>query len=100
MTVSALPTSARAVAPDLARGAMLLMIALANVHLYLQGTPGLRGYPADLGLADQVVTFLQLVLVDGRAYPLFALLVGYGAVQSARRRDAAAAVGILRRRGG
>ncbi|ANY06510.1 DUF418 domain-containing protein [Pseudonocardia sp. HH130630-07] len=93
------PASARAVAPDLARGAMLLMIALANIHLYLHGPPGLRGYPADLGIADQVVTVLQMVLVDGRAYPLFALLVGYGAVQSARRRAADDAVRILRRRG-
>lgn len=94
-----LPLTARAVAPDLARGAMLVLIALANVHLFLFGPAGLRGYPADLGGADQVVTFLQMVLVDGRAYPLFALLVGYGASQSAGRREPAAAVSLLRRRG-
>ncbi|MEU6698650.1 DUF418 domain-containing protein [Pseudonocardia sp. NPDC046786] len=97
-TVAGTPTT-RAVAPDLARGAMLLMIALANVHLYLYGSAGLRGYPADLGLADQIVALFQLMFVDGRAYPLFAMLVGYGAVQSARRREPGRAVGILRRRG-
>jgi len=43
--------SARSLAPDLARGAMLLLIALANVPLYLygNGTFGtgswLRGHP-------------------------------------------------------
>lgn len=97
---AALPLSARAVAPDLARGVMLLLIALANVHLFLLGTPGIRGYPAELDPADRVVTLVQTLLVDGRAYPLFALLMGYGAVQSARRREADQAVGILRRRGG
>lgn len=97
-TVAGTPTE-RAVAPDLARGAMLLMIALANVHLYLYGSAGLRGYPADLGPVDQVVAVFQLLFVDGRAYPLFAMLVGYGAVQSARGREPGRAVGVLRRRG-
>ncbi|ALL79400.1 hypothetical protein AD006_29440 (plasmid) [Pseudonocardia sp. EC080610-09] len=97
-TVAGTPT-ARAVAPDLARGAMLLMIALANVHLYLYGSAGLRGYPADLGPVDQLVAVFQLLFVDGRAYPLFAMLVGYGAVQSARGREPGRGVGILRRRG-
>ena len=37
----ATPVAARALAPDLARGGMLLLIALANVHLYLyDGPPG------------------------------------------------------------
>lgn len=99
MSTVAGPSTVRAVAPDLARGAMLLMIALANVHLYLYGSAGLRGYPAELGLADQVVAVFQLLFVDGRAYPLFAMLVGYGAVQSARGREPDRAVGILRRRG-
>lgn len=95
-----LPLSARAVAPDLARGAMLLLIALANVHLFLLAAPGVRGYPDAPGPVGGVITFLQMLLVDGRAYPLFALLVGYGAVQLARRRDdEGAAVRLLRRRG-
>jgi uncharacterized membrane protein YeiB len=95
-----LPLSARAVAPDLARGAMLLLIALANVHLFLPAAPGVRGYPDAPGAVGGVVVFAQMLLVDGRAYPLFALLVGYGAVQLARRRDdGRGAVRLLRRRG-
>lgn len=101
----AVPTASRALAPDLARGFMLLLIALANVHLWAYGHPlGPRGYPRDLTVADQAVTLLQMLLVDGRAYPLFGFLFGYGIVQLARRR---AAVGmpaesvtrLVRRRG-
>ncbi|MBW0091862.1 DUF418 domain-containing protein [Pseudonocardia sp. KRD-184] len=103
--VDATPTSARALAPDLARGAMLLLIALANVHLWTYGHPlGPRGYPRDLPGADQVVALVQMVLVDGRAYPMFGLLLGYGTGQLARRRAAGgeapdATVSLVRRRG-
>ena len=95
----------RALAPDVARGAMLLLIALANVHLYLYDRPlGVRLYPAGLAGADAVVAGLQMVLVDGRAYPLFGLLLGYGLGQLAARRAAAgsepsAVVRLIRRRG-
>ena len=42
--IGAIAVSARSLAPDLARGAMLLLIALANAHLYLYGRPiGVRG---------------------------------------------------------
>ena len=101
----AVPLAARAPAPDAARGAMLLLIALANVHLYLFGRPlGVRSYPAGLDGADRVVAFLQLVLVDGRAYPLFGVLFGYGIGQLTARRTAAgvpatAVVALVRRRG-
>ena len=37
-TPSALSTSSRALAPDLARGFMLLLIALANTPWYLYGS--------------------------------------------------------------
>jgi len=67
--VGAVAVRDRALAPDVARGAMLLLIALANVHLYLYGRPlGVRLYPAGLTGVDAVVAGLQLVLVDGRAY--------------------------------
>ena len=95
----------RALAPDVARGAMLLLIALANVHLYLYDRPlGVRLYPAGLTGADAVVAGLQMVLVDGRAYPLFGLLLGYGLGQLAARSAAAgsepsAVVRLIRRRG-
>ena len=104
-TLGATPIAARAAAPDLARGAMLLLIALANAHVWLYAHPvGVRGYPQDLAGADRVVAALQVVLVDGRAYPLFGLLFGYGITQLAARRAAVAVpaddvVRLVRRRG-
>jgi uncharacterized protein len=101
----ATPTAARALAPDLARGFMLLLIALANVHLWSYGHPlGPRGYPEDLTVADQAVTCAQMLLVDGRAYPLFGFLFGYGIVQLAHRRGTVgmpveAVTRLVRRRG-
>jgi uncharacterized membrane protein YeiB len=95
----------RSLAPDLARGAMLLLIALANSHIYLYGHEiGVRGYPADGSATDRAVTLVQMALVDGRAYPMFAALFGYGIVQILRRqaaagRDAVAARKLIRRRG-
>ena len=102
----ATPTAARALAPDLARGGMLLLIALANVHLWSYGHAlGTRGYPRDLDPVDQAVALLQMLLVDGRAYPLFGFLFGYGIVQLARRRGTVgmpvdAVTRLVRRRGG
>lgn len=69
----------RSPAPDLARGFMLLFIALVNAGFFLTGPDTVRT------LADQVVAFVQLTLVNGRAIPLFALLFGYGAVMIMRR---------------
>ncbi|MDQ3153962.1 MAG: DUF418 domain-containing protein [Actinomycetota bacterium] len=104
-TLGATAVGARSLAPDLARGAMLLLIALANSHVYLHGhAVGIRGYPADGTAADRVVTLAQMTLVDGRAYPMFAALFGYGIVQLLRRqtaagRDEAAVRKLVRRRG-
>lgn len=101
----ATPTGARALAPDVARGGMLLLIALANVHAYGYGhSLGPRGYPREVSGVDSVVALLQVLLVDGRAYPLFGLLFGYGIVQLTRRRTTAgraadSVVGLVRRRG-
>jgi uncharacterized protein len=97
--------AARSLAPDLARGAMLLLIALANAHLYLYGHAiGIRGYPVLESVPDQLVALVQLILVDGRAYPMFALLFGYGIVQLLRRHtgggvDAPTVRRLVRRRG-
>ncbi|RZT85260.1 putative membrane protein YeiB [Pseudonocardia sediminis] len=88
------PAADRAPAPDLARGAMLLLIALANVHRYVFGI-----VPGQLSMPDRVVVWVETLFVDGRAYPLFGLLFGYGVVQLARRRDGDAAVALVRRRG-
>ena len=88
--------AARRVTPDLARGLLLALIAVANVHLYLVARPiGYRGYPAGLEGVDRVVAVVQMVLVDGRVYPLFAALVGYGLARLAER----APPPVLRRRG-
>lgn len=76
----------RSLAPDLARGAVLLFIALANVSTYLYGRdlePGSR--PVGGTLLDNGLDFLVTVLVDRRSYPMFALLFGYGMVQLTRR---------------
>ncbi|MEV4712813.1 DUF418 domain-containing protein [Micromonospora sp. NPDC049374] len=87
------PTSVRSLAPDLARGAMLLLIALAHAHMHRYGDEpsGYRGYSTDGGFADRIVAGLQVLLVDGRALPMFAALFGYGLVQFADRRTAAGA---------
>ncbi|HSK59366.1 MAG TPA: DUF418 domain-containing protein [Actinomycetospora sp.] len=88
--------AARRVTPDLARGLLLALIAVANAHLYLVARPiGYRGYPAGLEGLDRVLAVVQMVLVDGRVYPLFAVLVGYGLARLAERAPAP----VLRRRG-
>jgi uncharacterized protein len=104
--VGAIALSARSLAPDLARGAMLLLIALANVCLYQYGSLRLRdgwwlrGHP----FVDQVILFLETIFVRDRAYPMYALLFGYGVVQLLRRHagrgiDELAVCRIVRRRG-
>ncbi|WP_112262361.1 DUF418 domain-containing protein [Lentzea terrae] len=85
----------RALAPDLARGVMLLLIALAHAHMYLSGhQTGFRSYALDGSPLDLLVTGVQVTLVDGRAMPMFAALFGYGFVQIAAKQNG----GVLRRR--
>jgi uncharacterized membrane protein YeiB len=83
----------RALAPDLARGFMLLFIALANSVWYLWAVPmtGGSAHPAPEGALDSVAQFLTTVMVDSRSYPMFAFLFGYGMVQLASRQEAAGA---------
>nr|SBO91162.1 10 TMS hypothetical membrane protein [Nonomuraea gerenzanensis] len=65
---------------------MLLLIALAHAHMYLSGhEAGFRGYALDGGPLDRLVAGVQILLVDGRALPMFAALFGYGLVQLANR---------------
>lgn len=75
-------------APDLARGFMLLLIAAANSSFYLWGHEASLYSPHPHGgsALDRALQFLMAVFVDGRIYPLFALLFGYGMVQLARSR--------------
>ncbi|THV42535.1 DUF418 domain-containing protein [Glycomyces buryatensis] len=76
----------RSLGPDLGRGFMLLLVALAHAHLYLWGfAPGLRGYDVDGTTGERALAAVQLLSVDGRAMPLFAALFGYGLYQLTAR---------------
>jgi uncharacterized protein len=77
--------AARALGPDLARGFMLLFIALANTHYFLRSPSILGGYPQDGSLPDRALIWLLTTLVDGRAFPMFGLLFGYGVARIAHR---------------
>jgi hypothetical protein len=82
----------RSLAPDLARGTVLLFIALANVSTYLYGRtlePGSR--PVGGTALDNALDVLVNTVVDRRSYPMFALLFGYGMVQLLRRQAASGA---------
>ena len=68
---------------------MLLFIALANSHYFLRGPAVLGGYPQQGSAVDSAVTWLIASFVDGRAFPMFGLLFGYGVAQIARRQAAA-----------
>ncbi|WP_235855065.1 hypothetical protein [Nonomuraea aridisoli] len=100
MTLSPVGERDRLLAPDLARGVMLALIAVANSALYLYGRPyGIRQHVVEHGLADRVVSALSLTFVDARAYPMFAALFGYGMAHIwRRRRDDAEGRAVLRRR--
>ena len=66
---------------------MLLFIALANAaNFAFAGQPGLDGSPHGF---QRVINFLMTTLVDSRAYPVFAVMFGYGLVQLTRRHRAA-----------
>lgn len=87
------PVARRALAPDLARGAMLLLIALAHTpwFLYTSDVGATLLHPADGGVADRLAQAFTIIVVDGRAYPLFALLFAYGIGQSSARQVAGGA---------
>ncbi|WP_369372893.1 DUF418 domain-containing protein [Promicromonospora sp. Populi] len=92
MTAEPLPATAtptglseRALGPDLARGVMLLFIALANSHYFLVGERYVGGFPADGSWLDSAVAWLISTFVDGRAFPMFGLLFGYGVAHIVRR---------------
>ncbi len=86
----------RALAPDLIRGAMLLLIGLANsANFAFAGQPGVETAPQGF---ERILNFLKLTFVDARAYPVFAVMFGYGLVQLARRqRSSGATPGAVRR---
>ena len=91
----------RALAPDLARGAMLLFIALANaLGVVFGGSPSVDAAPTG---AEGGFSLLVFTFVHTRAYPVFAVMFGYGLVQLARRQESSGATpaavrGVLLRR--
>ncbi|MEU3169041.1 DUF418 domain-containing protein [Streptosporangium sp. NPDC006930] len=95
----------RALAPDLARGFMLLLIAVANTPWYLWGRE-IRAttiHPPGGSALDRIIQVAAIVGVDFRVYPMFAFLFGYGMVQLLSRQRAAghsesAVLTLLRRR--
>ncbi|GAB2878871.1 DUF418 domain-containing protein [Streptomyces mayteni] len=96
----------RALAPDLARGVMLLLICLSNTgfHLYAARHGASGWHPDEGSVADRVAQFVMIAGLDLRIYPLFAFLFGYGMTQlylrqTARGATPRAAVRLLRRRG-
>ncbi|MDC4232259.1 DUF418 domain-containing protein [Actinomyces sp. B33] len=76
------PSSVRYPAPDVARGFMLLLIALANVPLWVALLPD----SVDPTTADHWWFGIRAALVDRRAYPLFSLLFGFGLMLMVTRR--------------
>ncbi|WP_250739170.1 DUF418 domain-containing protein, partial [Actinomyces sp. 186855] len=74
--------SPRYPAPDVARGFMLLLIAVANVPFWLMLWTDIAE-PTAVGTAWE---WVRGALVNQRSYPLFALLFGFGLMVMARRR--------------
>ena len=79
------PASVRYPAPDIARGFMLLLIALANAPFWMV----LFRTRAEVTGADTIWMGLRAALVGHRSYPLFAMLFGFGLATMARRRTEA-----------
>jgi uncharacterized protein len=90
--------AARALAPDLARGFMLLLMALAHSYVFLYATrTGLSGL-------DQATVLIEQTATSERARPMFFFLFGYGLGQlylrqEARGHDWVSTRSLLRRRG-
>lgn len=84
-------SAARAIAPDLARGLMLLLIAVANVPWSLYGSEiaATSAHRLDGDVLDRIWQVIAIVAIDGRSYPLFAFLFGYGIWQLYARQQAA-----------
>ncbi|MBB4934983.1 putative membrane protein YeiB [Lipingzhangella halophila] len=81
--------SERALAPDLARGAMLLLIALANsAGVFFVSAPGIEPEPHGL---ERGYNLFMFTFVHARALPMFAFMFGYGLVLLALRQEAAGA---------
>jgi len=74
------PLSERSLAPDLARGMMLLLIALAHVPFFLYTSPTGAGglHPIVGNVADRIAQAFTIVVVDARVWTMFGFLFAYG----------------------
>ncbi|HEX7351919.1 DUF418 domain-containing protein [Brachybacterium sp.] len=104
-TTGPTPTADRAPAPDLARGMMLLLIALAHApwFLYTSHVGASPMHPADGSVTDRLAQLLTITVVDARTHTMFGLLFAYGigqmlARQSTRGVPESEARRLLRRR--
>lgn len=71
----------RNLAPDLARGFMLLLIAMAYTDAQLSDWGSLPIAEAQNGnVLEKMAVFIKTLFRDNRAYPMFAFLFGYGSV--------------------
>ncbi|TSB46627.1 DUF418 domain-containing protein [Alkalicoccobacillus porphyridii] len=75
MTHNTLDTK-RFISLDLARGMMLLLVALAHASLYAGST--LLTRPESMHSLDTFLNYVSVFIVDNRARPMFAFLFGYG----------------------
>ena len=71
--------------PDVARGFMLLLIALANVPTWVYLARSSTS-PADT--IDTAWLWVRTLFIDQRSYPLFAMLFGFGLMTMINRRIA------------
>lgn len=82
-------TRERLLLPDVSRGFMLLLIAIANISWYLTRTDisPITNHPVSENSLDRLSQLLLMIFVDGKIYPLYAILFGYGMVQIQRSRS-------------
>ncbi|WP_051325497.1 DUF418 domain-containing protein [Glycomyces tenuis] len=83
---SSITKAERSLAPDIARGGMLLFIAIANVAIYVHGS-GIDSYGhfTDSTTADHIALFFEKLLAAERSRPMFAILYGFGIAVMASR---------------
>lgn len=97
--MGARPVASRSLAPDLSRGLVLAWIAVANIMAFLTARAyGYRQHIVEHDVVDRVTSVLVVAVVDGRAYPLFAFLFGYGVIQLLQRQEARGIAPAERRR--
>jgi uncharacterized protein len=94
----------RSAAPDIARGFMLLLIALGHASLYTTSRNVIMNHPMGGSALDRTVTFFGMIIMDNRSYPMFSALFGFGMAMMVSRQLAAGttprdASRLLRRRG-